>query len=700
LNPIQSAETVALVELEEEFDEFGNPIEVLEVTFLEDDLSYAGAALDYSGPLAGPGFRRDNFILVEAIEGEDSEDGIGFQRLGVSNDDIDGINPNTEALLFAGDNDLGVRLVENGSRVIFAAGDLNGLVSFDPVEFEFGDPAASFTLEFTPENVTLDRFAISAGLLRPVAVRSFLPADTWLDLFDGSGGGLGDITTSGLHVVNPVDPMVNVAGLADAEARTVVPGGADSSLFHADFGLANLPGGRQVSSISATIGQVDFRLYSEGQKSGFSLTSLAESGGRTEPERYQNFSVDALLSARTVGTSNNGGGRASTLALSDWKSTAAGGGNPKVPGSGRLGAFTVQNAGPVFDDIASDTPVSLTGGTFRPVGVDPVNAPDQAFGAIRLGIGESGGKTRPSRTTQFSGNLSGYAAGLVEIENGADSRVGLGPFARAGNGPNLTIFAPNSSSTTISGVLNRATGPIAFGGVEGTGENTMIRGAFVDDQTWGMLSTTVGTEMAMISAEPVASELRGQFVTESGATVPIPVKNDANRTVSGVAPGFNDQGYDYLQWGFFFGDAVATDGSREHVHLGSLIAGSPIPQSELDRATGQATYTGHAIGNVYNGGQQYTAVGTFSDRFNFDQKRGETVVDFDRRRLSGSSNLSGGSYAVSINGGDRSGQLNGRFVGGMSGGQPNALAGAFEIQNQATNAAQAYRATGTFGGEK
>lgn len=585
-------------------------------------------------------------------------------------------------------------------RLIFATGDIDGLVQ------NSAGPAQPFiyALSFDPGVVTIDRFQIGTGVqtwfgtpgatgalavpdpdeaTRVAATRSFLRAETWTTLAPAGFLDPSDITDRGVFVINPSAPMVDVTALAATAPGNPVANGADSTLLHADFGL-DFVAGRQVSSISATIGSIDFRAFVEDTHGQLDTTN----------QPLFNISTDAVLVARTIGSSNDGTGVASTLVFSDWASSAAGGGNPNIDlngdnlaDPGRLGFFVVQNAGLLFDDVAGPGSRGLAGGLERPVGHDPTGRPDQAYGALRLGVAVSGGSVPERQPGRFATGLFGYAAGLAEIEIGASQIVGVAPFARIADGPNLTIDAPNLAGNTIAGALAFAGSQIAFGGVRTS--------AFADDLTWGMLSTTPDTQMAMISAEPVARELRGQFQTESGTEVPI----HARDTTSSLGTGIDDA-YDYVQWGFFFGDTIATDGSRQHVHLGSFAGGSPISRDVLDTASGQATYTGHAIGNVYNAGAVYTSVGAFAENFDFDRRSGWTDMDFDRRRYSGASSLSGEVYASKVTGGDRTGTLNGRFVGGMSGGQPNALVGGFEIQNASASPGSAYRATGTFAGEK
>ncbi len=134
------------------------------------------------------------------------------------------------------------------------------------------------------------------------------------------------------------------------------------------------------------------------------------------------------------------------------------------------------------------------------------------------------------------------------------------------------------------------------------------------------------------------------------------------------------------------------------MHLGTFAAATPIDRAVLDTASGTATYRGHAAGNVMNGGAVYSAIGTYSDTFDFDRRRGSTMLDFDSRRYGGSSSLDSATYRARLSGGDRQAALQGQFGGGMENGRPRAVTGGFEISN-GRSGGSAYRATGIFAGE-
>lgn len=86
----------------------------------------------------------------------------------------------------------------------------------------------------------------------------------------------------------------------------------------------------------------------------------------------------------------------------------------------------------------------------------------------------------------------------------------------------------------------------------------------------------------------------------------------------------------FLEWGFLSADVVAANGDRTQVHLANWIAGD-VPNAASLPSDGIATYSGHAIGNVFDGAASYTAVGGFAMTFDFGQPTTSvvTIGNFD-----------------------------------------------------------------------
>ena len=145
-----------------------------------------------------------------------------------------------------------------------------------------------------------------------------------------------------------------------------------------------------------------------------------------------------------------------------------------------------------------------------------------------------------------------------------------------------------------------------------------------------------------------------------------------------------------------------------HVHLGSFAAGAPLSTDDIANASGTAIYSGHAFGNVYNAGAQYSALGTFNERFNFGNRTGETTLAFDGAVYTGASTNTGAGYASDLAGPEgtgRTGTIAGAFSGPMTanpggGTAPAGIVAEFRLQNASTDPSAAYRATGTAAAEK
>ena len=388
-------------------------------------------------------------------------------------------------------------------RILFAAGDLDGLVGA------------------APPGAVVDRFYLSAGMAGEIlggvdgdlapgmdagsgAGRAFLRDETWVGLDRRPEGerfelAPSDVVDAGLFVINPTGAVLPTYG----PSGELVEPGRTAKVLHADFALRG-EGAAQVSTISATIGEVAFR-----------FSALPGQAGPPDE-------ADAFLSARTVGSSRGlteeGETEASTLVSGGVLSTAAGGGNPNLPGAGRLGFLVLENAGEVFVDGGNEgfvdgrieavfageaEPGVLPEGRERPVGEDP-EAPDLRFAAARLGVATEGSGQRLTASSAFprlefkNGPLLGYAAALVEVEGTVDGEavVGLERLSAPEDGPNLRFSGLDLGRNEIGATLRVGGVEIALGGGEG-------RSAFLSDELFGLRTAAPEDEgapdLAMVS---------------------------------------------------------------------------------------------------------------------------------------------------------------------------------------------------------
>ena len=114
-------------------------------------------------------------------------------------------------------------------------------------------------------------------------------------------------------------------------------------------------------------------------------------------------------------------------------------------------------------------------------------------------------------------------------------------------------------------------------------------------------------------------------------------------------------------------------GSRiDRGHINTWVAGVPTPLNDLnypDEPIATGTYTGHAIGSVFNNGQSYVAAGGFTGSYNFGTQTGTMAVsNFDGRNFaaSGRAPLNGAKYSFGVNSPGATGTINGTFYGPMA----------------------------------
>ena len=525
---------------------------------------------------------------------------------------------------------------------------------------------------------SVDRFFLSPGLLGfddkdsgatiAAGIRAFARAETAFAAEGDAGVGLFD---SGVYVVNP-------AVISD---QTV------TALLHADFGLQG-SGASQRSTVSTTIGQVRYESADDG-----SIEAIA--GGNTIG------SSRGLIS--TLDASGNPVANFGTVAFGGpLRSTSAGGGNPALreigdPSAvraGYAGYFVLEN----FDPAAPQDPSGLTingdvplvGGIEHAVGR---SGDDAGYAYLRLatatGSEDLGSLSRASRQYQ------GYAAALGERETSSGvlvTQVDTG--LDAANATLATSADENRLAMTLA--LSNGTS-LRLGGLavddDATGTDTRGTSAFVDDERYA--ARTSGGVKDSVAA------LSGRLVTDGLPT--------------DFGGGLIEQ--DYVQWGFFFG-TYAVGEFAEHVHMGSWVAGelsdpaavrdAIYPDTEVELTpTGSISYSGRAIGEVFNGESLYTASGTFDNTWSIGMRRGEVQMQFDGTAYSGVTEIQEGtaSFIGTLNAADGGVMRGGGVVGSFVASPSDPIAGEigrFSISEIAgeIEATEVYRASGTFAAER
>ena len=155
----------------------------------------------------------------------------------------------------------------------------------------------------------------------------------------------------------------------------------------------------------------------------------------------------------------------------------------------------------------------------------------------------------------------------------------------------------------------------------------------------------------------------------------------------------------FLQWGYWTGQVPSTTTSglgvarTDRAYINTWLAGTPTVTLPT---TGHGTYTGAAIGTVFNAGATYLAAGGFTGTYNFGTQSGTmTISNFDGKTFSatGSAPLTGANYTFNVAQTGVAGSIKGTFFG------PNAkeTGGNFAVH---TTIGPTYLASGIFAGKQ
>ncbi len=525
----------------------------------------------------------------------------------------------------------------------FAAGDVDGRLAsngftgptFSVDQFHIGSGVNSCS-----DNTVCD-FAISGAIEN--GIRAFSRNQTALGL---------NLTDTGLLVVNQAAEGTN----------------DQTALLHVDFALSG-EGSEQRSTISATIGDLSYQQVAYDDPACSSNDCVIDS-------------IEVSAEGQTIGSSQGNINYADSSAPvqredvafnSPFRLTAAGGGNPNLNRQGYAGYLVLENYDPT-PQVSGDA--AILGGTESTIGNSlGSSTSDVDYANLRLATanGNTGnGSVGDTYSVGMRSNttLNGWAAGLANREEQGSAGLTVTQIDSDLDPTNVSI-STDAATNRVAAMINLYNhAPLQLGGL--TGDDSKGASAFVDNDNYAArtLDTDSSAQVAMVSGGLVEAGLPAGSIPD----------------------------YDYVQWGFFFGDTAVSATSREHVHLGSWVAGDVTALADLP-STGSATYSGHTIGNVFSGGENYTAIGTYNNSWDFGTRRGTATMNFDSTSYSGDTQIRDNSIVFDgvVNGGGRTGALHGNFVQG--GGDPVAgVTGRFSIQNTAGN--PDYRASGTFAGEK
>jgi hypothetical protein len=297
---------------------------------------------------------------------------------------------------------------------------------------------------------------------------------------------------------------------------------------------------------------------------------------------------------------------------------------------------------------------------------DPVLA-----SAVPTGVGTN-------RTTQ---TLNGQFGGIIY------SSTSPVPFSIDG----FASVSTNASSNRISaqfvnGINTGPNNPVAltlnFGGLTGSLDGG--RGTFIDNSTFA--ATDSASTASQINGVNLPIESPGQ----PGTRIALVSSGALPGALNSITPaGVSFCPCQYLQWGYWTGEADQVNGQGNltayaRANINTFVVG---PQTINMPTTGSGTYTGAAVGSVYNNGASYLAVGGASTNYNFASGTGTfAVTNFDGRNFSGSVGQQTGNFTGPTGVNQYSGNISGTNLAGNTYGYfygPNAeeTGGRFAVQS-------------------
>jgi hypothetical protein len=306
--------------------------------------------------------------------------------------------------------------------------------------------------------------------------------------------------------------------------------------------------------------------------------------------------------------------------------------------------------------------------------------------------------------SRVGGVLSGYLAAMADVLHPAgelgpnaviQQHLVQGPQVVGDSLPVQISLDPTTNRLTatfkLESVFTEATNAIDLQFGSATGFNGAAS-AYIDDKRFGASDSPTSSAQSTFNGVPVKAQL---FMVTNAA---LPV--DPN---SAFLAGVTLCTCQYLQWGWWTGDLNHNDpsdnnpGERDRVHLATWVAGNLPTIAEIPN-TGNATFSGHIIGNVVSNGASYLAAGNFNHDWNFATRTGALFNStFDGMALSGSANATLANprdFSGSLNlANGANGIYNGSFFKG--GGDPTkSIGGQFNLANGT------YVGAGTFAAQK
>ncbi|WP_430513009.1 hypothetical protein [Pannonibacter phragmitetus] len=271
-------------------------------------------------------------------------------------------------------------------------------------------------------------------------------------------------------------------------------------------------------------------------------------------------------------------------------------------------------------------------------------------------------------------NMSGFAAGMVQTSNAGTLVVT--PYASTGSFGNSVKFDVDSRSVSASFVLkdenytgggSQPSMKVSFGNSASAPESERAS-VFIDNDRYAAIETneSLGNSLRDDGGVSKDADAKSYFIANT-------LVDGADSAIfAGVTTKCTCAFLEWGYWGTHFSidnPSPAPD-EQAQVHLGTWAAGRILGPNDLP-SSGSASYVGHAVGSVVNGGGQYMAAGNFNMSVDFGTRTGTaTISNFDGRTFG--SNISQVSPFADQNlfsgtvsdGGTMSGNLNAALVQG------------------------------------
>ncbi len=281
------------------------------------------------------------------------------------------------------------------------------------------------------------------------------------------------------------------------------------------------------------------------------------------------------------------------------------------------------------------------------------------------------GTSLPGGDTNFS---TAHVANLVSTDQTA---------TRNYDGKTLTGYSSVAMSVNLSTVLKAGTASMTFNGANGTFGATFKQ--FDDD------GNAYNDEIGFTDSYGGAVYLDDEAFASSGSSYRSYVVNSKLAPAKIFDGGASSElcSCSYLSWGWW-GEAESADSSITSSHMGNWVIGDVTANIDMP-ASGTATYAGHAVGTVLNGGSQYIATGDMAASVDFGSRTGNvSISDFDGRSFGSAVSFAGSS---TFTGTDGTTSVTGSFVNG-NGLAAEGLMGAFTTSNGG------WSASGIFAGDR